>query len=226
MQPYFFPYAGYFQLFAAANRFIFYDDVNYIRGGWINRNRFLMNGEAKFFLVPIADQSSFRKIKDTQIAEGPWREKMLKGFEFSYRRAKSYEPVRDLIEGVLATKSHLVGDFAKASVVAVAEYLGIETQVVGTSQGFENENLNGEERILDICDKAGAREYINLPGGRELYSAENFAARNIRLRFLRPALSQYPQGKNAFMPGLSIVDILMNNSQEDARRLIAMTEVE
>jgi len=216
MQPYLFPYVGYFQLIHAVDRFVVYDDVAYIKQGWVNRNRMLINGEPSFFTVPIKHASSFASIRDTLIDDdqlhGQWSEKLLKSFDNAYRRAPEFARVFPLLESVIAKRPLRIAELALASLKAVARFLDIETTFVESSSSYGNAHLKGEHRVLDICAAEHATEYINVPGGRTLYSSERFAARAVKLSFLEPRSIEYRQFGGAFVPSLSVVDVLMFNS--------------
>jgi len=222
MQPYLFPYIGYFQLLRAVDRFVVYDDVTFIKQGWIHRNRVLINGAPAFFGVPIKNASSFTLIRDTQIDDDPqqrtrWRDKLLKTCDNAYRRAPQFNRVFPLVEHVLSCQTTKMVDVALASVKAVASFLEIQTSFVESSTSYGNAHLKGEERVLAICGAEGASEYVNLPGGRELYSAAQFAAQGVKLSFLEPHAIEYRQFGEPFVPSLSIIDVLMFNPVDRIR---------
>lgn len=219
MQPYLFPYLGYFQLVAAVDRFVFYDDVNYIKNGWINRNRVCDDdGTPRWLTVPLRDASPFEPIATvrTQPAAA-WRRKLLESLRHRYRRAPHYAAVAALVEDVFAGDDPLIADLARASVVRCAEYIGLQTAFVASSNGYGNSAMKGSERVLDICRRESAGEYWNLPGGRTLYDTAAFAGQGIGLRFVEPRLPAYAQGRHDFVAGLSIIDVLMHNAPEAVR---------
>jgi hypothetical protein len=222
MQPYFFPYVGYFQLLCAVDRFVFLDDVNYNPRGWINRNRVLVGGREAYLTVPVADASQHRKIDQIEIAEDPrWLARMEKTLAQSYAKAPQFEPAYALVHEVLHAGERSLADLARRSVLAVARYLGIETEIVGSSSVYGNAQLAGQERILDICRREGAGTYLNLPGGRLLYNGEAFAASGVALRFIEPALTEYRQSTPDFHPRLSMIDVLMHNEIAAVRAMLA-----
>jgi hypothetical protein len=229
MQPYLFPYIGYFQLLAAVDRFVVYDDVAFIKQGWINRNRMLINGGAVFFTVPIAHRSSAVMIRDTAISDAPehtrWAEKLLKSFDNAYRRAPEFARTFPLIERVLTMTTSKVAELAVESIRAVAERLDIRTQMIDTSSVYGNAHLHGEDRVIAICRAEQATGYINAAGGRELYSRERFKEQGIELRFLDPATIEYAQFGERFVPGLSIIDVLMFNPVERVRGFLMAREI-
>jgi hypothetical protein len=221
MQPYFFPYLGYFQLLQAVDRFVYYDDVAFIKQGWINRNRMLVQGRPVFFSVPLADASSFRAIRETRIStQEPWRKKMLRRFQVSYGRAPFFAPTFELVQQVLEADHADIASLSRASVEAVCRHLEIMTARVPSSAAYGNAALTGPERVLDICQREGADTYVNAAGGRALYDPEVFRGRGVTLRFLSARPLEYPQLGDPFVPGLSILDVLMFNSPERARTFL------
>ena len=227
MQPYLFPYIGYFQLMRAASTFVVYDDVNYIRGGWINRNRWLANGQAAYFTVPIKDASSFRLIAETEIGgDGRWREKLLRGFEQNYRKAPYYHEAMGLLEPVIRMEEPSIARRAVASLLAVRTYLGLSTTIIESSARFGNARMAGSERVIDVCRQLGADGYVNASGGAELYGKAEFASHGIELKFLRPRRIVYAQPANPFVENLSILDVVAHNSADEVRRFLTEYDLE
>lgn len=215
MQPYLFPYIGYVQLINAVDRFVLLDDVNYINKGWINRNRILVNGNEFTFTIPLKDASQNKLIKDIDLADdNKWRGKLLKTIEMSYKRAPFAANVMPLVSSVINLNTTKITEMISHSFELLMQYLSIKTQLVKSSTVYDVTDLKAEARILAICQKAGATQYINLIGGKELYSVDSFAAAGIKLNFLRASLDAYPQSATSFIPGLSIVDVLMHNPPE------------
>ena len=229
MQPYLFPYLGYFQLIHAVDEFILYDDVSFIRNGWINRNRLLGEGKPEYFTIPLLAASSFQKINAArfQAADARWRRKLLARVEQQYARASFVESGLTLLREVLDIDSDLVADLAIRSVELIMRTCAMTTGIVRSSALTQTEGLTGEARIIDICVKRGAAEYVNAPGGRALYERAHFEQRGIRLGFLVPDLSTYGQARaTEFVPGLSILDVLMNCGPVETAKRIAKYEVE
>ncbi len=224
MQPYLFPYIGYFQLLSAVDRFVVYDDVTFIKQGWINRNRILINGEATFFTVPLAHKSSATAIRDTAISDATehrrWAEKLLKSVDNAYRRAPEFSRTYPIVEQVLSRATSRVAELAVDSIKAVASFLDVPTPIVDTSSGYGNADLQGQDRVLAICKAEQAARYVNPSGGRELYSRERFGAEGIDLRFLEPRPIEYKQFGGPFVPWLSIVDVLMFNPVDRVREYL------
>lgn len=220
MQPYFFPYIGYFQLMHAVDKFVFYDDVNFIKSGWINRNRLYLAGSVRYITVPLDGASSFKKICDTRVKPtDEWAAKMLSTVAQYYSKAPFYNSVRDLLERVLTSHGGSLARLAKHSVTTTAEYLGLSTTFVLSSTIYGNQDKKSTERVLDICRIEKANEYWNLPGGQSLYNADLFAQHGIDLNFVNVIINSYKQGTPEFNPGLSIIDVLMYN---DPAQVVAM----
>jgi len=215
MQPYLFPYIGYFQLVAAVNKFVFYDDVNFIKNGWINRNRLYLADEVRYITVPLAGASPFLKINEISVVENDlWRKKLIESIRHSYAKAPHFSPVNTFFTEVLFSNSLNIAELAIASVVAISTYLELSVQFVKSSTCYDNRNLVGSERIIDICKRENADQYYNLPGGQNLYSKEQFNSAGVNLHFVYPNLSPYKQIANQFQPGLSMIDVLMFNDRK------------
>ncbi|WP_394695520.1 WbqC family protein [Pseudoxanthomonas japonensis] len=214
MQPYFFPYIGYFQLVAAVDRFVFYDDVAFMKQGWINRNRLLLSGRPSWFTLPVSGASSNRKINELSVQPGDvWRRKMLASVRQSYGRAPYFEQAYGLLAGILLSDECSLSALARRSVVDLSRYMGLETEFVVSSGRYGNEGMQGAERVLDICRRERATEYHNLPGGKALYSVEQFAAAGVELCFVEPNPMEYMQMEAPFKPFLSMLDVLMFNER-------------
>lgn len=221
MQPYFMPYIGYFQLIKIVDKFIFYDDVTFIKQGWINRNKILINNQAKMFSIPLSNASSHVLIKDvliSEIAYQKWRKSFLNSIVFSYKKAKNYSKIYALIEKILEKKPETISELAIKSVVEVAQYLDLRTEFEICSDVYSNTYLSGQNRVLDICINEKAITYINPVGGMELYSKSVFQEKNIELFFIKANKSVYPQFSEEFVPFLSIIDVLMFNDLEDIHK--------
>ncbi len=216
MQPYFFPYPGYWQLLAAVDTFVILDDVNFINRGWINRNRIAINGEPSWLTVPLQGASQNKLICDIEIAlDDGWKKRMLRTLTTAYAKAPYSADVLALFEHWLA---HADGNLSAAlhrSIMQVAESLDIKTAIIPSSRIYPKGELKGQERILDICRREGAAVYVNPPGGKELYDAATFREAGIELRFLQPDLHQDELRSGASDGSvLSILDSMMHNPAE------------
>ena len=226
VQPYFFPYIGYFQLIHSVDKFVFFDDVNFMKKKWINRNQILISGRSSFITVPLKNVSQNKLILKTEIAaDEKWKPKLLTGIRSAYGRTPMFKSVFSLVEDILNRNHIYISKLATESIISVSRYLGIQTQFVYSSSIYQNCHLKAQDRILDICQQEGASEYLNPIGGTELYSKDEFAARGLRLHFVKPFPGSYSQFKFAFVPFLSIIDVLMFNSIGTIRKMLNRCEL-
>ena len=241
MQPYFFPYLGYFQLIAAADRFLLYDNLNYMRQGWVHRNRIRLKGGGEFYCAaPLLGASSNVMIRDVRVdPAGRWPGRFLDLLEHNYKKAPFYDEVFPAIEQAVRRPATHLTEVNRNGIRAVAEFLGIATPIFHDTAPFQDfEDAARAERspwldelardmgtadvktlrVLYLCRQTGADAYLNPPGGRELYARDVFAQNGVALQFLQPTLAPYPQQGDGFLPGLSILDVLMNCGREGTRR--------
>lgn len=227
MQPYFFPYLGYFQLVAASSVFIFLDDVAYIKRGWINRNSFLVQNRAHVFTVPLQAPSINRQIATTLVAEDPrWQSHLIRLLENAYAHAPFRDAVLGLVQQVVSEPQRSIGNLAATSVRTVCAYVGLPATWQMSSEAHPRNGLKGAARIVDICRTLDATRYVNAPGGKDLYDSSEFLRAGIELRFLRPVLPAYVQSGGQFVRGLSIIDVLMFNPPEQVRAWMEAYELE
>lgn len=220
MQPYFFPYIGYFQLIAAVDQFVVYDDVQWINRGWINRNRILVRGEPHYITIPIRKGSTKLMINERVLALNAEAQSdtMLQQIREAYRRAPCFEAVYNLISRCLACRETNASAFIVHTLQECCKYMDIDTPLI-LSSGLDKKNeFRGAERILEINRVMGARHYINPIGGMELYDKRSFADNGIRLNFIRTRDITYQQFENQkFVPFLSIIDVMMFNSKQQIK---------
>ena len=218
MQPYFLPYLGYFQLIAAVDCFVVYDTIQYTKKGWINRNQMLRDGAAVMFSIPLQKASDYLDVRDRQLAEAFDPVKLCAQIEGAYRKAPEFARTMPMIERMLHFRAENLFAFIHHSLRLCCDHLGIATPIRLSSEVEGGPPaLSGAERVIDICQRTGARTYVNPPGGRVLYSAETFSAKGLALKFLQPRLPAYPQFGSAFVPSLSILDVMMFNAPETIR---------
>ena len=221
MQPYFLPYVGYWQLLAAVDRFVVYDNIQYTKKGWINRNRFLRNGTDAYFTLPLKHGSAFLDIVDRHLADDFAPRALLDQLAGAYRRAPFFAETFPVIEQVIAAAPRNLFEYLHHSIAAIAAHLEIRTPLVVSSTVPIDHGLKAEHRVLALCDALGATRYINSSGGRDLYSTTVFAERGIELRFLQSRSAPYQQFGDTFVANLSIVDVLMFNSRDTVRRMLS-----
>ena len=224
MQPYFFPYLGYWQLLNYVDKYVLYDDIQFIKSGYVNRNAFLMNGEAQRFTINLVKDSDQKYICERSVST-IWREKDSKKFlrqvEQSYRKyAPLYASVYPILEKIVNYENNNLFEYVAHSIQEICAYIGITTPIIASST-LDHKDYAGEEKVLEICRLLDAEIYVNAIGGKSLYHQDRFAARLVELKFLKANLTPYPQGKaGRFVPYLSILDILMWNDSAAVGQLL------
>ena len=222
MQPYFFPYIGYFQLINAADKFVVYDNIQFTKKGWINRNRILVNGAAEYISLPLSKGSDYLNVDQRKLA-GTFkteRIKLLRRINESYRKAPQFDSIYPLIESVINAEEENLFGFIYQSLQAVCQFLDIKTEFIISSTLPIDHQLRSQDKVIAICDALGANQYINTIGGKELYSKEIFQQYNIELNFIQSGTVEYPQFTNEFVPWLSIIDVMMFNSKEKVKEYL------
>lgn len=221
MQPYFIPYIGYWQLMNAVDKYIVYDDVNFIKGGWINRNRILVNGEPKYFNIPMLGASPHKLINEVEVNHNKkLKNKNMRVIEGAYQKAPYYEEVKALLEEIMNGEQKSISDFILNSFKIINKYLGINTELILSSTLDKDCSLKGQDKVLSICELLGATEYYNAIGGQELYSFEEFKKHGISLKFLDTGAIEYKQFGNEFQSNLSIIDMMMFNSKDKIKEFL------
>lgn len=223
MQPYFFPYIGYFQLINSVDEFIIYDNIQYTKKGWINRNRILCNNKDRMISLPLKKDSDFlnvvdRKLSDTWISE---RKKLINLINELYKKSPFFDKVFPLIQQILLFEETNLFKFIYNSLVLINEYLDIKTKItISSSLDIDHKNLKSQDKVLALCKKTKADIYINAIGGQELYNKDYFLQHNIILNFIKSELISYKQFDNEFVSWLSIIDVLMFNSKEQIKKYL------
>ena len=215
MQPYLFPYIGYWQLINAVDTFVIYDDVNFIKKGYINRNYILANMKSQLFTLELIGASQNKPINCIEIGDNI--KKLLTTIQRSYSKAPYFDQAFPLIYNILTKKEKGLAKFIGYSIERISEYLCIDTRFVYSSDIEKDNNLKGQEKILDICNLLEASSYINAIGGQSLYDNNKFQEQNLELNFLKTEVIQYDQFENVFLPNLSIIDIIMFNDIDNIK---------
>ena len=222
MQPYFLPYIGYFQLMNSVDKFVIYDNIEYTKKGWINRNRILGNGADALISLPLKKDSDYLSVIERFLADS-WaadRVSMLNRIRESYRKSPQFNEVFPLVERCLKFENHNLFHFIFNAIQEVKTYLGITTPLVVSSTVKADHSLKSEQKVLDICRVMGATTYINPIGGLDLYQKPNFNKHGIELSFIKPENIQYTQFKEPFVPRLSILDVMMFNTSNDCSQML------
>lgn len=221
MQPYFLPYIGYWQLLNAVDKYVIYDDVNYIKGGWINRNRILINKEVKYFNVKLNGASPNKLINEIEVSlDKIYQKKLLKTVEENYKKAPFFNEVFLVVQKIVENEEINLAKYLENSIKEVCSYLDIKTELLISSDLEKNNSLKGKDKVIEICKKLDGTEYYNAIGGQELYFFEEFENKEIKLKFLQTNEIFYQQFNNKFVPNLSILDVMMFNSREKIKEFL------
>jgi hypothetical protein len=223
MQPYLFPYIGYFQLINAVDEFVVFDDVNFIKQGWITRNNILVDKKKFNFILKVQGASSFKKINEITLVKN--NEKLLKTIEQEYKKAPYFRVVFPIIQEILLNDENNLSMFLIFSLRKISNYLKIDTVFRVSSEIDKNDELKGQDKVIAICKKLKAKNYINAIGGQELYDKVSFNHHQILLSFIKTELVQYSQFDNDFIPWLSIIDVIMFNSVEETKLMLNKYEL-
>lgn len=220
MQPYLFPYLGYFQLIAASDVFVLLDDVQYIKRSWINRNQVLVNGQAKLITFPLRKGSQTDLINQRQLCDDLEQETLLKMLERCYAKAPHRAEVMALLQEILANPERNLALFTENSIRRICCYLEIDTPMFRGSELADTRHMDKQERIIYLARKLDCNRYLNPIGGLELYCAALFRDHGLQLNFLRMDDLTYPQLKHPFVPYLSIIDVLMFNDRPTVQGML------
>ena len=224
MQPYFFPYLGYWQLMNAVDTYVVYDDVNFIKGGRINRNAVLMNGASSNINLILNGASPNKLINEVQVKNDPLpKKKLIKTLEACYGKAPYFKQVMPMLEEIIMQDEENLAKYLFRSFEIIGAYLGIKTKLIMSSDLDKDCSLKGYHKVISICKLLGATEYYNSVSGIPLYEPHRaeFEAEGIELCFPKMRDVTYPQYKNEFVPYLSIIDIMMFNSQDECKALLS-----
>lgn len=228
MQPYFFPYIGYWQLMNAVDKYILYDNIQYTKNSWIRRNRILVNGKDFLFTLPIKKESDYLDIKDRHICENSKKEKqkILNIIKNTYKNAPYFNDTFVIIENILKNSDDNLFNYIYYSIMLIKEYLEIPTEIIISSNVDINHELKSQDKVIALCNKMKATEYYNAIGGMELYSYDVFKKNGIVLSFLRTKDDiLYKQFNNEFVPNLSIIDVMMFNSKDEIKDMLKQYEL-
>ncbi len=226
MQPYIFPYIGYFQLINAVDEFVIYDNIQFTKKGWINRNRILVNGTDDYITFPLKKDSDYLQIKDRFLADN-WaidRKKILNKIKESYRRAPFFGEVYEIIEKCILYENSNLFNFILHSLEVLNNYLDINTKIIVSSSIEIDHKLKSIDKVIAICKHQKSEIYINPIGGTCLYDKQLFHLHNLELIFLKSSPFEYNQFDNKHIPWLSIIDVLMFNCKADIQQILGKFE--
>lgn len=221
MQPYLFPYLGYWQMISNADVFVLFDDVNFIKKGWINRNNILLNEQTHLFTLPLEKTSQNKLICEINVTQNiNEKQNILKTIELAYKKTPFFEDIFPIVTDVFYYNNYNISYYLLHQFEKIFNYLDIKTELVLSSTIKKNNALKGEDKIIDICKILGTDTYINAIGGQELYNKERFQNENINLNFIKMRDIKYKQIGNNFVPNLSIIDVLMFNNKEKIKEML------
>lgn len=229
MQPYFMPYIGYWQRIHAVDVHVIFDDVNYIKSGWMHRNRIIINGCTHYLHLSVRKASQNKKINETFIiAEKALQERMLKTLECSYRKAPFFADAMEVLTDIIMQKEENLAKYLSFQIQKICWYFGIKTKILISSDIDKNNSLKGQEKIMDICKQvgksayAGGITYVNASSGEHLYNKNDFRNQNLNLEFIKNKSSVYytQMRCESFIPSLSVIDIMMNCSLDSIQKLL------
>ena len=224
MQPYFMPYIGYFQLMKAVDKYVVYDDVNYIKGGWANRNHILINGEKEMFTVTLQKASPNNLFNEIVIGDD--FKKLMKTLQMNYSRAINFDQTMVLMERIISFPNKQLAVFIANSFREILSYLSVETEILMSSEIPKDNSLRGKDKIIQICEILGADTYYNAVGGKNLYDQEEFREHGITLNFVDSLPQVYSQlHTREFVSGLSMIDVLMNNTKDKVNSLLESYQI-
>lgn len=221
VQPYFLPYIGYFALINAVDKFVYFDDVQYIKGGWVNRNRIKFANSWHYITMPVKKMPSSANINEVYIVDDEKEiSKIKKSIEYSYGKVPYYDEIKELVFNLIIPGRN-IAELNIALTNKICDYLSLDTDIYVSSKLKKDNSLRGQDKVINICKILGGDHYINPIGGIELYSKEKFLESGVKLNFIKMNEVTYPQGKGDFIPNLSIIDVLMWNSKEDAKSMLS-----
>ncbi|WP_426578381.1 WbqC family protein [Xenorhabdus stockiae] len=224
MQPYLFPYIGYYQLAYHCDEFIFYDDVNYIKGGYINRNNILTKNGKQLFTIPVNQASSFKKINELEFSNNV--KKVLVTIQQAYSKAPYFDAAYPIIEKILLSENRNVAKITSNSIIEIFNYLELPFKYEFSSNIDYDRGLDAKNKLFSFCKLYNAQKYTNTMGGKSLYNKDEFKNKNIELSFIETGNIIYTQfNSDKFESNLSIIDLLMNVDKEKIIKLLGIYHV-
>lgn len=244
MQPYFFPYLGYFQAIAAVDKYILYENLNYITEGWMSRNRILVKNQNEIYIkANVQSKSSNKKISEIELVQNDfWKKKLIKSIDLNYRGSEFFDEIFPIVCKLILTEQKFLYEYNAQIIKEICLYLNISTQIVSNNVNYEmmERELNKIDckdystfnylsktkpikkvaRVIEMCRIENADVFINAIGGKELYDKNEFKEYGIELFFIETKSYYYKQFSESFFPHLSIIDVLMHNGKEGTKKLL------
>lgn len=227
MQPYLFPYIGYWQLINAVDTFVVYDNIQFSKKGWFHRNNILLNGEKSLFTIPLKKDSDYLGVKDRFIADNSEKqiEKIVMQIQNAYKKSFFFDDVFPVIQKILLQNEKNLFKYIYVSIINILKYLDINTDIIISSNINIDHALKSQKKVVAINKFMHADIYINPIGGTELYNKKEFEKENIKLLFIKSQIPEYKQFNNNFIPNLSIIDVMMFNSRKEIKLMLCRYEL-
>lgn len=227
MQPYFLPYIGYWQLIHSVDEFVVYDNIEYVKKSWINRNRMLQDGHDFLFTLPLKKDSDYLNVDKRYLSNDSDKvnAKTLRQIESAYKKAPEFSKVFPIIKECFECPEKNLFNYIRNSIQTICELLDIKTKITISSTISIDHSLKAEQKVLAICKQLNTTNYINTSGGKGLYDKDRFASEGIKLQFMQSKYIEYPQLNNEFVPWLSIIDVLMFNNLKTVQRFLGEFEI-
>lgn len=227
MQPYWFPYIGYWQLISMVDEFVLLDDVNYIKKGWINRNRICLDGKEKYIVKPMIKASQNKKINELEFVNDiKIVEQLSKTLNYAYRKRSRWSDVSGVIENIITCPESKVSDYLENEIRSICHYLGINTKISKSSFYRSQIHEKGQDGILSLCKMLDCDVYINAIGGKKLYNKELFKQSNICLHFINTDYDALSKINKEIHWDYSILEVLAGNSIEDVQKALVCANLE
>ncbi len=229
MQPYFFPYIGYYSLIKNTDKFIIFDTVQFIRHGWIERNRILKPKEGwQYIQAPLIKHRRETIINEIEIRNTePWREKIIAQLQHYKKNAPYFSECMDVVNSCLSLQTDSIVKLNEHILRLTCQYLNLDFNCeIFSEMDIQIDHVKeADEWALNISKFVGANEYINTPGGKDFFDREKYLQKKIELTFLGNNVMQYKQRRPIFEPGLSIIDLMMFNDVATINTMIDDTRI-
>ena len=216
LQSNYIPWKGYFDMIAAVDEFILYDDMQFTKNDWRNRNKIKTSNGLEWVSIPVGSDIK-RRIRDVILPAGNWRQKHLKTFELNYSRAIFYREVMAILEPIyLNFELSTLSQWNRVLIESICMYLGINTKI---SNSWDYELEEGKtERLVNLCQQAKAQVYISGPAAKDYLEESLFKEKLIQVEWLDYAgYLEYPQLWGDFEHGVSVLDLMFNCGLDSSR---------
>lgn len=210
------PWKGYFDMIAAVDEFVLYDDMQFTKNDWRNRNKIKTPKGVEWLSIPVG-QAIDRRIRDVAIPNTAWQEKHWKTIEANYRRAPFFSEIATVIEPLYRDRLHTnLSTVNREFIAVICKYLGIRTRI---SNNWDYDLTKGRtKRLVDLCRQAGAVEYVSGPAAKAYIDEQQFVEQNIKLTwFDYENYPTYPQLWGEFSHAVSVLDLMFNCGQNAHR---------